>query len=247
MKNIVLIALLLGIESCTPSGSPLTALTTPQFVPQSDPEALTQTGIRQDPSTGGILLQWYSQLGAAGYRVYRSDSLNQRGDPVGFELVSNVAATSFLNDTTTVDMDSIVTGIAYYYYLVAYTSDGTLSGPSDTVDYTLLDRPTLRIPTNTSVVDSSALQFQYHDNTGGGYAVIRVKDITAVPSQSVWISKRFQSFDTYPTKVYDYDGTASSPVTRGHTYQWRVERFDLDGSGRPSKGATSPWDIFTVK
>ncbi len=222
---------------------------TPHFVPQSQPDSVAETGIGQDPNTGGIFLQWYTTQGAAGYKVYRSDTSNAGGLPIDFSVVSNIISSSSLNDTSTVDVNSIMTGIRYYYYIKAYAADGSLSNPSDTINYRLLNRPSPVYPGGQRypIVDGSGLYFQWYDATGGGYTVIRVIDNSVIPSGTIWVSGKFQVFDSYPVKSFDFDSTATAPLVSGHSYQWRVDRFDVDGTGRPYEGARSVWSTFTVK
>ncbi|HQT91346.1 MAG TPA: hypothetical protein PL001_04875 [Candidatus Kryptobacter bacterium] len=235
------------LQGCVGKGTPISPLGAPHFVPQSQPDSVVETGIGQDPSTGGIFLQWYTTQGAAGYKVYRSDTTNDSGLPIDFSIVSNVISSTSLNDTSTVDVNSILTGIRYYYYIIAYAADGSVSNPSDTINYKLISAPGPQYPVANASVDASGLYFHWYDSTGGGYTVVRVRDITDIPPVSIWVTKRFQVFDSYPTRSFDFDSTATAPIVSGHSYQWRVDRFDVDGTGRPYEGARSVWSTFTVK
>ncbi|MCL4539978.1 MAG: hypothetical protein M1378_10375 [Bacteroidetes bacterium] len=239
-------SLMLIFDACSQKGAPIVSLSTPHFVPQSPPDSLVETGIRQDPTTGGIFLQWYKCEGATGYKVYRSDSLNPTGIPFEFELIRNLSYSGLLSDTNVSDQNSIKTGVRYYYYLVAYTSDGEESTPSDTVNYELILRPSLGYPITGSTLPISNLSFSWQDYSGGGYTVIRVVDITDIPPQTIWVTRRFQIFQSYINRPFDFDSTAVDTLTAGHSYDWRVERFDLDGSGRAYQGATSVWGWFTL-
>lgn len=233
------------LQGCVQNGTPIIAIGTPRFVAQSPPDSIQETGIRQDPNTGGIVIQWYRDPGASGYKLYRSDSLNSNGKPVDFQLRENISA-SGLNDTSTVDL-STGTGVKYNYYLTAYASDGSSSSPSDTISYTLLNRPVTDYPAQAATVDANGLYFIWNDFTGGGYTVIRVMDLSVVPNAVLWVTKRFQVFHTAPARYFNFDSTAAGQLVSGHSYAWRVERFDLDGSGRPFEGASSLWGKFNVK
>lgn len=235
-----LLALFYG---CNMAGAPILQLGTPRFVAMSQPDSVEETGIGQDPMTGGIFLQWYSTLGAARYKVFRSDSLDEKGLPTDFMIVADVISSSALNDTSIVDVNSIETGVRYYYYLRVYASDGSQSVPSDTINYALLPRPTLSYPGINATVDKAGLYFGWHDLTGGGSTVIRVEDISVVPARYVWVSGRFQIFESYPTKEFDFDSTAIAQLITGHSYQWRVDRF-IPGA---NEGARSNWQTFTVQ
>lgn len=235
------------IQGCVSKGSPIASLEAPRFVPQSSPDSIVETGIRQDPNTGRILLEWYTVSGAAGYKIYRSDTTDETGEPILFESVGNVLSSPGSNDTSMVDPSPTQVGIRYYYYFTAYATDGSTGAPSDTINYELLARPATGLPASNDSVDSNNLQFAWHDNTGGGYTILRVQDRSVVPPATIWVTKKFQIFASYPTKMFDFDSTATSPLVAGHSYQWRVERFNVDGTGRPYEGSTSPWSQFTVK
>ncbi len=247
MKGLIEFALVSGllvsIQGCVVNGDRVSGVGEVRFVPQSEPDSVEEAGVGQDPATGGIFIQWYSAAGASGYNVYRSDSTDAEGHPTGFSLVGNVVSSSSLNDTSIVDAISVRTGVRYYYWLKAYASDGSSSDPSDTIDFCLLDRPSPSLPGKNASVDRSDLHFQWHDNTGGGYTVIRVKDISVIPAAVIWVSRRFQVYGTAPAKTFDFDSTSIARLTSGHSYQWRVDRFNPGAD----EGARSNWQTFTVQ
>ncbi|MCL4540509.1 MAG: hypothetical protein M1378_13075 [Bacteroidetes bacterium] len=245
--KILVCCLALTLTGCLSKGSPIVPVVTPSFVPQSSPDALVQTGIRQDPSTGGIFLQWYSVPSVAGYKIYRADTANSAGIPIDFQLIRAISSANSLSDTSISDAGLIRIGVNYYYYLTAYSMDGTTSQPSDTVEYELINRPQLHYPTSSTPVDGSSAFFAWYDATGGGFTVIRIEDISVAPQLTIWVSNSFQVFESYPTRTYNFDSTATSQLMSGHYYRWRVERFDIDGTGRPYEGSTSPWSTFSVK
>lgn len=72
---------------CISNGKPTTTLEAPRFLPQSQPDSTIETGIRQDPVTGGILLQWYSVTGTVFYRIFRSDSTAPDNLPADFTVI----------------------------------------------------------------------------------------------------------------------------------------------------------------
>lgn len=237
---------IISFQACAPNGPVISELGTPKLVPQSQPDSSFEAGIGQEPGTGGMFLQWYRTPGAAGYKVYRSDSTDLKGAPVGFQNIGNVISSSSLNDTSMVDVAAWV-GITYYYCLKGYSADGRLSNPSDTVNYTLLGRPSPRLPKSGDTVALQSVDFGWVDNTGGGYTVIRVRSISPLPPSLVWVSKRFVSYHSYSAREFNCDSTAIDQLVRGRSYQWRVDRFNVDGNGRPFEGSRSAWSAFTVK
>ena len=235
-------------QGCVKQGAPINAVGTPHFVQQSQPDSAAETGIGQDPNTGGIFLQWYTTEGANEYRVYRSDTVDAQSNPFNFSIVGDLTSTSSPSDTATIDASLLNVGVRYYYYVKAYASDGAASVPSDTISFVLLERPQLIYPSVNAALSKGSLYFEWFDHTGGGYTVIRVKDIYLIPSVWVWVSNRFQIFETQPSKSFNFDGTAILPLTSGHSYQWRVDRFNIDGTtGLPDAGSRSVWGTFSIK
>jgi len=241
---ILALASLLSMQGCVTKGDPISVLGTPKFVSQSQPDSVIETGIGQDPNTGGVFLQWYTTEGAAGYKIYRSDTAAANAIPINFVPIGNVIASTSLNDTSYVDLpEDIQVGVRYYYYLRGYAGDGSQGNPSDTINYRLLHRPVLYYPAQNALVDTSNLYLQWYDVSGGGYVVVRVKDITAPLHSTIWVSKRFQDFASNPLVVFNFDMTATEDLLPGHSYQWRVDRFNPGAN----EGARSPWSTFMVK
>lgn len=235
-----------SLQGCVSKGKPIATMGTPQFVPQSQPDSLLETGIGQDPSTGGIVLQWYTIQGAAGCKLYRAATTEANGMQLNFMIVGDVS--SSLNDTSMVDNDSITVGVNYLYYLRAYAADGALSTPSDTLQYKLMHRPELTRPIPGSIASVSGLYFQWVDHDGNGYTIIRLIDLEKVPTLCIWLTKRFRSYGGYPSRNFDFDSVAIDDVVAGRSYKWRVDRFDVDStSQRIFEGSRSPWETFTAK
>jgi hypothetical protein len=250
-KAVCLVGLFIAMQGCSPKGSPIVQLGAPRFVPQSQPDSVIETGIGQDPTSGGIFLQWYNDVNAAGYKVFRADSTNLRGDPINFRVVGNVITSGTPSDTSMVDVLSVQAGVKYYYFVRAYKSDGALSDPSDTVSYTLEARPILYYPTANSSISLPFSFFDWNDYAGGGYTVVRVMDNTSIPGSIIWVSGRFRAnvhgSDHDPNINFNSDGRATGRILAGHIYQWRVDKFDVDSTGRMYEGARSAWGTFTVK
>ena len=123
-----------NFEGCTPDKAPIVPLGTPRFVKQSQPDSLVETGIRQDPETAGMRLQWYVTRGVYGYRLYRSDTSKDVGVPLSIKIVADINSSSPLTDTTAVDVDCLRTGIGFFCFLRAYGQDGSLSPTPDIIN-----------------------------------------------------------------------------------------------------------------
>jgi hypothetical protein len=238
--SIVIAALSLMAVSCTPKGTPIYTLGTPHFVPQSQPDSARENGLSQDPNSGGVFLQWFEIAGASGYKVWRSDTSDASGTPIIFSMIRDVSSSGVLNDTSIVDADSITTGVRYFYYVAAYAPDGSTSNPSDTAHITLIDRSIPRSPGINASVNKDTLSFIWNDNTGGGYTIIRVKD-SGSPVTNIWVSGGFSAYGNFE-KQFNFDNVAIGELISGHSYQWRVDRFNLN-TDQQSK---SVWQQFTV-
>ena len=231
------------LVACTPTGTPIYTLGTPRFVPQSQPQDTVETGIEEDSKTGRVFLQWFGTKGAAGYNIWRSDTLNVDSMPISFHNISN--AFSRASDTSGVDNDpSIKTYTRYYYYVTAYAPDQSItSKPSDTAHIILLPQPLLRSPGINDSVSAVNLYFNWTDYTGGGATIIRLEDISEVTPFYVWISKDTLIYGgTVSTAKFNFDNTAGQ-LQPGHYYQWRVDIFvpNHDSQGK------SAWQKFKVK
>ncbi len=245
LKLVIILVLFLGVHGCTRNGTPIVHPSDVRFVPQSQPDSVLETGIGQDPQSGGMFLQWYRTSGASIYKLYRTDSTSTNGAPVSFSSVATLMHSPSVNDTSYVDPTAQI-GTRYYYYLLASTSDGSLTKLSDTINFRLLERPILNFPGVNATLDSVSY-FKWIDNTGGGYTVIRVSDISTAPQTYLWISSRLQIYNTNPTEPFNFDNRAVSGFVSGHTYRWRVDRFNLNGAGVPFEGARSMWQTFSIK
>jgi hypothetical protein len=242
MKNICTIAvfagLLLAFGSCAPTGAPVYTLGIPRFAPQSQPDSSADVGIGEDPKIPGnnILLQWYKSQGATGYKVWRTDSIEPNGFPTAFSQVSIPPVV-----TDTVYSDPVLVGVPYYYYLTAIGGGGKgESSPSDTLRYTLVPRPLLQYPGPNNPMDTNKLTFGWQqDPTSGSNAVIRVENTTE--NKIIWVSKRFSSYLSTGSKVFNDDGRAIENLTQANEYRWRVDLF-VDST----QGARSMWQTFVV-
>lgn len=248
LRALCLVLEIVFVSGCVYRTNAVYSLDKPLFVPQSQPDSVDETGIRQDANTQNeaLILQWYSMSNASGFKIFRSDSLGAKGTATNFKLVANVASANSINDTSFVDGMGILPKVTYYYYLTAYTFGGMSSQPSDTISYSLMNRPFLVYPEANSTVSESALFFEWYNYSRPAWYTIRVRDISLVPWKIVWVSKRFTASDPYPSRDFDFDSTASEHLIRGHSYEWRVDRFNVDSSGVPYEGATSGWWHFEV-
>lgn len=235
--TVLVLGLFVSLQGCVTRGTPIVTLVAPRFVPQSQPDDSIETGISEYPNSVAVFLQWYKTVGASGYNIFRADSGDLRGIP--FRYVGSVS-----NDTTFIDNDSVVAGVRYFYLIQAYALDQTKSDFSDTVHISILSKPVLSYPVNITV-DSSNLEFTWKDYANASYTMIRVKDVSLGYAGYVWISKVHDDWYTGSgiSKAFNVDSMATGSLASGHTYQWRVDQFNL-GTDEQAKSA---WETFVIK
>ena len=260
MQNIsaLLVAALL-MSGCGDSLSPVARPPAPRMVHfQDDP--FLERGIRPDPNaalpedsrSGAIIVEWMSidtatldgvRLG--GFKLYRSES---RPDPLGaassFELIATLPATVANVDTFYSD-SSARQNVAYAYYVTAYSADDRRieSSSSDTVSFTLSERPVPLSPTGRVAPSAhGSLHFRFSPATASGYVAVALDEISADNEQLVlrqmWRERGMAGF--YDPSL-EYTGDSLRP---GHRYRWRVEK--IFPQGQPI-GNASRWVTFLVQ
>jgi hypothetical protein len=203
-----------------------------------------------DPGSGAILVEWNaidpSRLGAVrlgGYRLYRSDTVDAGGRALGFELVRNVALSGTSGDTVVSD-STVRLNRGYSYYVTAYSrSDESVeSDPSDTVRFTLTERPVPLAPSGNIALDSvGGLRLAFGPSSASGYVAVELDE--TLPSNESVVLRRlmrelFVADFNDPHVVYSGDS-----LQVGHRYRWRVEK--IFPQGQPI-GNSSRWVTFFV-
>ncbi len=228
-----------------------------QMIPfQSDPFAVH--GIRPDPDapdeagsqSGAILIEWSSldpaviardQVGA--YRIYRSDSIDDRGNPLAFEAIAEVPITVVGADTLYADTSALL-DVGYHYLVRSVSrSDGTVEGPpSDTVAFTLTTRPLPVGPSGPISIDADhPLAFRFSPPEAAGLVAVSLDEVRddddRVVVRQVW--RRVARADFSNPRI-DYDG---DPLIQGRRYRWSIRKIFSEGQ---PLGNASRWTTFTV-
>jgi hypothetical protein len=249
MKRLLpVLALLVGCGTAT---EPPVDLPPPQWVERSPDTAAWESGIRPWPDAaangvGGIRLEWHAldPLRVGGYRVYRADSTDAEGNPVGFALLATLEYGT-TEDTAYVDTD-VELGRTYYYVVHAFDrSIHRREGPPSSVArFTLEQPPVLQEPLGAVAVAPDSLYFRWSNNVG--YVVLRVFEAdSAAPERllrPVWVFAGVPLDYSRPRIRYNQDGRAL-PLRPGVLYRWRISRVT---PGRPDRGASSVWQTFWI-
>ncbi len=245
------IVALLGMSCGTPTTSPPPFEQIPRWVPRSSDTAAIETGIRPWPEAaangiGGIRLEWYAlnPLEVGGYRIYRTDSTDSSGTPIGFRELATIEYGTTGEDTALVDR-AVTHWRTYYYRLHALDrSPQRREGPPSEIVHFALEPPPVPVAP-IGAVSADSVVFRWHSNVG--YVVIRVFEVDStapdVPGRPVWVFSGTPLDYSNPRIPYNVDGRAA-PLQPGKLYRWRISRIT---PGRPNRGATSVWQTFWLR
>ena len=206
-------------------------------------------GIRPDPLVpeapgrpGAIFVEWErldaARLGGVtigGYHLYRADSTDTQGRPGAFRRIATLTTSALTSDTSYSDTSAAV-NVRYWYAVRAFTRNSGAEGPmSDTVHFTLTDRPIPVAPIGS--LDSASfypLRFRFGPPVLGGEVAIQLERVhrenDAVVLDTIWRARAFATFS--PPEVV-YTGPALVPQEQ---YRWRVDKvFGVQPIGNSSR------------
>lgn len=240
-----------GCSSTSPQQSPRGTSMVPYAA-----DAFAEHGIRPDPdapdpdlsTSGGIIVEWHAvdrsgDVGTvpAGYYLYRSDTSDFDGRPLNFKRIAQIPFSPAGGDTLYVD-HGVRQKVRYSYAVTVYArSDASLeSGRSDTVSFTLLERPVPTAPIGDVTLDTNvppAFRF-----TTPGVVAIQVNEVRAdnetVTIRNVW--RYLGPVSDFANPSVGYQGDS---LGKGKRYRWRVDRII---QGTPQANA-SRWVTFSVR
>lgn len=223
----------------------------PTMIPFSG-DAFVERGIRADPDagdagspeSGGILVEWNelasSGVTIGGYNLYRARSAAS-GLPGEFSRVAPIIDVPIGNDTSYSDTATDA-NIRYWYYVRAYTRAGEHEGPpSDTVFFSLTQRPVLVSPIGkVDSADMNPLRFRFGPSVVGGDVAVRLyrvrTDNEQIVLDTVWRELVHATFDD---PQFDYTGPQ---LLSRATYRWRVDKV----AGTQPSGNASSWVTFVT-
>lgn len=248
------IALFVGIAGCgSVDAEPLPPA--PVMVPFSG-DPLVESGIRPDPEaedadnpqSGGILVEWRNltsaELGSVllgSYNLYRADSVDAAGSPVGFERIASIVETPVGNDTSFTDT-AVAPNVRYIYAVRAVTRSSGAEGPlSESVDFMLTQRPVPVAPIGEiDSLDMRPLRFRYGPPILGGDVAVHLYRVhpnnERLVIDTVW---RTTARGTFADPSVDYTGPA---LVSGAHYRWRIDKI----TGRQPIGNASRWVTFVA-
>ncbi len=223
-RNLLFLTFLIifGCEAGGPEKeSPEAPLLHPQASTISQQDAIV---IQWDVNTGDNLLTC---------RIYRSES----SDEEDFQPIATLPE----RDGYYEDSDVRI-GITYYYRISALDDLGNESHKSDSVKYTLLEKPTLIEPPDQAIIKTRTPDFAWLGVSGASAFAVRVysRADDARSWEEIWHSEKVYPYQDL-RKTYNDDSLALKPLESGMTCRWRV-----DSTGGRSSGSQSRWRYFSV-
>jgi hypothetical protein len=185
------------------------------------------------PQQDAIIIEWDVSTEDNLLRVYRSESSDEKD----YQLVATVPE----RDGYYEDGDVRI-GITYYYKISALDDLGNESDKSDSVGYTLLEKPILIEPPDQAIIGTKRPDFAWLVVSGASAFTVRVysRADDGRSWEEIWHSERVYPYQDL-RKTYDDDNLALKPLESGMTCRWRV-----DSTGGGSSGSQSRWRYFSV-
>jgi hypothetical protein len=187
------------------------------------------------PQQDAIIIEWDVNTGdnLLRCRVYRSESSEEKD----FKLIAAVPERDGYYEDSGVRI-----GVTYYYKISALDDLGNESDKSDSVRYTLLEKPTLIEPPDQAIIGTKRPEFAWLSVSGASAFTVRVHSRAddGRSWEEIWHSERVYPYQSL-RKTYNDDNLALKPLESGMTCRWRV-----DSTGGRSSGSQSRWQYFSV-
>lgn len=199
------------------------------FVEKTADTSIRERGIDAVPDGDKIRIEWFPnpEPEVNSYQVYRSE----KGEK--FSLISVTTDTVYEDQVDT-------TLIKYYYYVLAETDEGVTSEPSDTIDYTLLEKANLVLPQDT--VTTPRPEFVWRDENDPFYHAYIIRVVNVDSNKTVWISTIER--DNYDTNLEQTSFNADPQLSPEVSYKWRVDIMVEDTS---KIGSESNWKSLVYR
>jgi len=197
-----------------------------EFFSKTADTSVVERGIDAVPDGNRIRIEWFpnTEEEIERYNIYRSEEDNEN-----FSLIYTTGDTTY--------EDEVETLIRYYYYVTAETDEGITSEPSDTIEYSLLEKATLLVPDDT--VYTGVPKFIWRDTNDPFYHEYIIRVVQKEPEKPIWIAVKVrESYDSDQEEiVFNVDSEASvAQLLPDIPYKWRVDIL-----GDEKKGSESNW------
>lgn len=187
------------------------------------------------PQQDAIIIEWDVNTGdnLLRCRIYRSESSEEED----FQLIATV-----LERDGHYEDNGVRIGFTYYYRISALDDLGNESGKSDSVNYTLLEKPALIEPPDQAIIETNRPDFAWLSVSGASAFTVCVysRADDGRSWEEIWHSERVYPYQSL-RKTYNDDSLAIKALESGMVCRWRV-----DSTGGRWSGSQSRWRYFSV-
>ncbi|MBN2600419.1 MAG: hypothetical protein JXR87_00345, partial [Candidatus Marinimicrobia bacterium] len=193
------------------------------------------------------ILEWHPNLedDISGYKLYKAEATIDNK----YILAVDINAFSLSGaDTFFVD-DSVKFNVNYYYYLKAYDQAGNKSNPSDTIQYSIINKVEPLNPSGT--LNTQPAVFGWYDYSSAASEYIIYLQ-TFSPRDDIWISRFSKpNYGDFSQSIsFNFDGSSESAnLITGQTYRWCIRSiaFVDPYTNIDISGSISNWAYFTIQ
>lgn len=184
------------------------------------------------------------------YTIYRSVTTPSA---FYFQKIGDVNTTTN-HDTLYIDRlsaleSSIKLNEKYFYYITAVSEEGAISSPSDTVQYTLIDKAdNLKLVEGSQITNPQQLTFTatYPNVTsfGGTHYILRIRtedNFTVSGYKLVYTIKKDLNYEGTIEEVISDNTQLKSLFKTNTRYEWRIDLMENLYSG-----SETDWQEFTI-
>ena len=223
---ILIFGVLLFILNCAEKSTQPEIIPDPvQLIQSSSPFDKIERGIDAVPDVDGIYLEWHDtdDPSVEFYEIYRGEDPEDRFIPVG----------KIFHPDTSFQDEEVELFTRYYYYVLAVSDLDARSESSDTLDYTLLAKPTNLSPSGIWQDVTPLLRW---DNVQEDQYLVRIED--DLLDEIVWMKVVQSSYGETESVEVGHDTTAIVQIdslSRQRDYIWRVDVIrDVNNIGSES-------------
>jgi hypothetical protein len=192
------------------------------------------------PEVNSIILEWHPNLETtlAGYSIFRSESIDKN-----YVAIVRIGKAFNFIDTTFID-NSVSLQKRYYYFIKAFDEFDQFSDPSDTVNYKLVEIPSLSSPVgNIGNNFSPIFAWDFHPNYIPHTFIFRLEKIENEAFNPLYTKLLELGVDYDPHQEWTLSSLTSVNSLSAGIYRWRIDPLGSEAL----HGAESAWREFSIQ
>lgn len=264
VKQVSLLGFLFLLLGCDPGRSVGEKPFAPVMVDLSETVPLNEYGIRPDPNSTGIILDWEQEdeSNITSYSVFRTKiAVGNPPEPYSFREIARFESgnlLTFVDTTQGINLDT-----TFYYKMKAYQGNNE-SDFSNIVSLKLIEKPIPNSPSGQNIALTPQFKWSLVSTSNDFNFTIRVREYvtkvpmwvcTSAPDDSTGLYNTGNQFIRYGTRNTLSNSTLEFLSLRPNTeYEWKVtlhSGFTPNGDGTVTiaekKASTSKWIRFKTK